>query len=254
MKKSTPIHFTITNFVSLLARSSITLAATDPTSHSPHPRLFLHNASIQIAAAIEPCRPGELICNDGCMPPRAECCPDGDGYCKQGYACVTDGCCPFGKVCDGRIVCDLGEVPCGDTHCMPEGAVCCVGGSYCRAGETCFQNGFERYCQGAATEGTETSSISKATSSHDQSTSTRMSHGEASIPASTSSSEHESKPVILPTLHLSAASALSSVETPSATSSAPEPTTSPNGNAATAVKMSGLELLLALVLIAMGGL
>ncbi|PON30876.1 hypothetical protein TGAM01_v200296 [Trichoderma gamsii] len=281
MRKSIHTHFTITNFLSLLTLSSIALAATDSISHKPHARLIaqfpssslFQGTSLQVAAAIEPCRPGELVCNDGCMPPRAYCCPDGDGYCKQGYSCVTDGCCPFGKICDGRVVCDFGEVPCGDKHCMPEGAVCCPEGSYCRAGETCFQNGFEHYCQhaGSATaKETKTNSIDKPTSSHDQSTtkglaSTRTSHEEASVPASTSkptstsaslatsSSEHETnKPIVLPTPHLSAESSTSSsVEAPSATSSsAPGPTTSPsNDNAATAVKVPGLGFTLALALV-----
>lgn len=278
----TRIYFNITDILSLLNLLTITLATTNPISHKPHARLLaqlpssslFQDASIQVAAVIEQCRPGELVCNDGCMPPRAECCPDGDGYCKQGYACVTDGCCPFGKVCDGRIVCDLGEEPCGDKHCMPNGAVCCPEGSYCRAGEECFQNGFEHYCQHAGsttTKETKTSIIAKATSSHDQRTtkvltSTKTSHKETSIPASTSSStstsessktsssEHETnKPVVLPTLHLpSESSTSSSVVAPSTTSSlAPDPTTSSsrsNDNAATAVKIPRLELTLTVIL------
>lgn len=281
MRTSIHIYFTITNFLSLLSFLPIALAATSPISHKPHARLLaqlppsslFQDASIQVAAAVEQCRPGELVCNDGCMPLRAECCPDGDGYCKQGNACVIDGCCPFGKICDGRIVCDLGEEPCGDKHCMPNGAVCCPNGSYCRAGEECFQNGFEHYCQHAGsntTKGTKTSSISKATSSHDQSTtrdltSAKTSHEETSLPASTSisastssktsSSDHETnKPVVLPTLHLPSESSTSSfVEVPSTTSSrAPEPTTSAsNDNATTAVKAPGVKLTLALVLILM---
>jgi hypothetical protein len=206
----------------------------------------------------------------------SKCCSDGDGYCKQGYACVEDGCCPFGKLCDGRIICDFGEVPCGDKHCMPDWTVCCPGESYCRTEEECFQNGFEHYCQraeSATAEETKTDSIAKPASSHEQRTtnevaSTRTNYKEITVSVSTSistfmatfsskttSSELETnKPVVLPTPHLfSKSSTLSSVEAQSATSShAPEPTASASNNdAVTAVKIPSLKFTLALALVLM---
>ncbi|KAK1245840.1 hypothetical protein MKX07_004909 [Trichoderma sp. CBMAI-0711] len=112
----------------LLLFSPTSLAATNLIPHKPPARLlarapptssFRDFSAIVVAAQ---CRPGEFTCNAGCMPQRAECCPDGLGYCKQGYACVVDGCCPIGHTCGDEVTCDLGEVPCGEKLCMPEGA------------------------------------------------------------------------------------------------------------------------------------
>ncbi|OTA02628.1 hypothetical protein A9Z42_0030300 [Trichoderma parareesei] len=159
----------------LLLFSPTSLAATNLIPHKPPARLlarapptssFRDFSAIVVAAQ---CRPGEFTCNAGCMPQRAECCPDGLGYCKQGYACVVDGCCPIGHTCGDEVTCDLGEVPCGEKLCMPEGAVCCPEGGYCHAGEECFQNGFKQYCQkadgnGSTTTGrTSTGSIAETT-------------------------------------------------------------------------------------------
>ncbi|KAM0262145.1 hypothetical protein ACHAQJ_001888 [Trichoderma viride] len=280
-----PFHIrtAITGFLSLLSLSTTTLATTNLIPHKPPARLLaqilpsspFQDAAIIVAAAAEQCHPGELVCNAGCMPPRSECCADGNGYCKQGYACVTDGCCPIGKTCSDQISCGLGEEPCGDNKCMPDGAVCCPNGAYCHAGEQCFQNGFEQYCRrvsqsggphstdaNTTTGGTKTSGTAKATSSRDQSTTKRLSsktsQEETWLPASTSSSlkstssEHEtSKPIVLPTFHLPSESSTSSSVTSDTSSSTPGPTTtSPsNGNNAAAVIIPGLELTLALGLV-----
>ncbi|ETS07107.1 hypothetical protein M419DRAFT_139970 [Trichoderma reesei RUT C-30] len=112
----------------ILLLSPTSIAATNLIPHKPPARLLARappTSSFQDFSAIvvaAQCRPGEFTCNAGCMPQRAECCPDGLGYCKQGYACVVDGCCPIGHTCGDEITCDLGEVPCGEKLCMPEGA------------------------------------------------------------------------------------------------------------------------------------
>ncbi|KAL6876944.1 hypothetical protein J3F83DRAFT_727602 [Trichoderma novae-zelandiae] len=152
----------------LLILSPTPLAATNLIPHKPPARLLaqvppaphLQDFSAIVIAA--QCRPGELTCNAGCMPPRAECCPDGLGFCKQGNACVTDGCCPIGHTCSDEVTCDIGEVPCGEKLCMPEGAVCCSDGAYCQAGEECFRNGFEQHCQKADDNRSTTSGWTKA--------------------------------------------------------------------------------------------
>ncbi|KAL6816687.1 hypothetical protein J3E69DRAFT_346116 [Trichoderma sp. SZMC 28015] len=187
----------------LLSLSSTTLAATNLFSRKPPARLlaqlspsshFQDTSSVVIAAQ---CRPGEIVCNDGCMPSVGVCCTDGGGgFCKQGFSCVADGCCPIGHVCGDEITCDLGEVPCGEKKCMPKDGVCCPSGSYCQAGEECFQNGFDHYCQrvggsgdpsdggGSKTTGG-TFGIAETSSSWSQSTSlSKTTQGEA--PASTS--------------------------------------------------------------------
>ncbi|KAL6837216.1 hypothetical protein V8C40DRAFT_229454 [Trichoderma camerunense] len=187
----------------LLSLSSTTFAATNLFSRKPPARLlaqlspsshFQDASSVVIAAQ---CRPGEIVCNDGCMPSVGVCCTDGGGgFCKQGFSCVADGCCPIGHVCGDEITCDLGEVPCGEKKCMPKDGVCCPSGSYCQAGEECFQNGFDHYCQrvggsgdpsdggGSKTTGG-TIGIAETSSSLSQSTSlSKTTQGEA--PASTS--------------------------------------------------------------------
>lgn len=92
-----------TKFLLLLLLSPTPLAATTLIPHKPPARLLAQappTTPLQALSAIiivaAQCRPGESTCNAGCMPPRSECCPDGLGYCKQGYACVVDGCCPIG--------------------------------------------------------------------------------------------------------------------------------------------------------------
>ncbi|PTB73948.1 hypothetical protein M440DRAFT_1471948 [Trichoderma longibrachiatum ATCC 18648] len=152
-----------TKFLLLLLLSPTPLAATTLIPHKPPARLLAQappTTPLQALSAIiivaAQCRPGESTCNAGCMPPRSECCPDGLGYCKQGYACV---------------------VPCGEKLCMPEGAVCCSDGGYCHVGEECFQNGFKEYCQkvgdnGSTTTGpTRTGTVAESTTTaRDQST------------------------------------------------------------------------------------
>ncbi|KAL7786071.1 hypothetical protein V8C43DRAFT_290429 [Trichoderma afarasin] len=189
----------------LLSLSSTTLAATNLFSRKPPARLlaqlspsspfqdasshFQDASSVVIAAQ---CRPGEIVCNDGCMPSVGVCCTDGGGgFCKQGFSCVADGCCPIGHVCGDEITCDLGEVPCGEKKCMPKDGVCCPSGSYCQAGEECFQNGFDHYCQRVGGSGDPNNGGGSKTtggtmsSSRSQSTSlSKTTQGEA--PASTS--------------------------------------------------------------------
>lgn len=194
----------------LLSLSSTTLAATNLFSRKPPARLLAQlspsspfndpSSHFQDASAVviaAQCRPGEIVCNDGCMPSVGVCCTDGGGgFCKQGFSCVADGCCPIGHVCGDEITCDLGEVPCGEKKCMPKDGVCCPSGSYCQAGEECFQNGFDHYCQrvggsgdpsdggGSKTTGG-TIGIVETSSSRSQSTSlSETTQGEA--PASTS--------------------------------------------------------------------
>ncbi|KAL5095460.1 hypothetical protein Trisim1_000235 [Trichoderma cf. simile WF8] len=192
----------------LLSLSSTTLAATNLFSRKPPARLLAQlspSSHFQDASAVviaAQCRPGEIVCNDGCMPSVGVCCTDGGGgFCKQGFSCVADGCCPIGHVCSDEITCDLGEVPCGEKKCMPKDGVCCPWGSYCQAGEECFQNGFDHYCQrvngsgdpknggGSKTTGG-TMSIAETSSSRSQSTSlSKTTQGEA--PASTSETQGE---------------------------------------------------------------
>ncbi|EHK19327.1 uncharacterized protein TRIVIDRAFT_69322 [Trichoderma virens Gv29-8] len=265
-----------------LSLSSTTLAATNLIPHKPPARLLaqllpsshFQDASVVIAAQ---CRPGELVCNDGCMPSIGECCSDGQGYCKQGYSCVTDGCCPIGKTCSDEISCDIGEVPCGEKKCMPKNAVCCSNGSYCQAGEECFQNGFKGYCQRADGSGNGSTttggsiSIADASSSRPQSTPvSKTTHGEAptstsaetqtqtEAEASSTSSSISSQstsfvpifsghPIVTPFLPKSSTTSATTTEfTSSSTTEASTATTTSGGNP-TAIKMSGVMLAFVIV-------
>ncbi|KAL7906031.1 hypothetical protein GGI35DRAFT_112336 [Trichoderma velutinum] len=274
----------------LLSLSSTTLAATNLFSRKPPARLlaqlspsshFQDASSVVIAAQ---CRPGELVCNDGCMPSIAECCTDGGGgYCKQGYSCVTDGCCPIGHVCGDEITCDIGEVPCGEKKCMPKNGVCCPSGSYCQAGEECFQNGFDHYCQRAGGSGNPTDGhgskttggtigIAETSSSRRQSTSlSKTTQGEA--PASTSaetqtqtqtqtqveeststsiSSESSSSipinhPIVTPFLPKPSTTSTTTTETTSTSTTGAAAATTTSGGTPAAVKMSGVTLALVFV-------
>ncbi|KAL7939280.1 hypothetical protein V8C35DRAFT_286218 [Trichoderma chlorosporum] len=277
----------------LLGLSSTTLAASNFIPHKPpahllaqlSPSSHFQDASIVISAQ---CRPGEVVCNDGCMPSFGECCSDGGGFCKQGYACVTDGCCPIGKTCGDEITCDLGEVPCGEKKCMPKDGVCCPSGSYCAAGEECFQNGFNHYCRrvgesgkpdggsGSKTTGG-TIGIGETTSFRHQSTSlSKSTHGdvpastaaetqtqvEESTSTSTSISSTSSKgtssvlgntghPVFTPFLPIPSTTSTTTTEVTSSSTSETSPTTTTsNGNPA-GLKVSGVTLGLMFVSIMM---
>lgn len=81
-------------------------------------------------------------CADSCISIGSTCCSNTIGsYCEVGYRCVTDGCCPIGKTCNGPPVggCDKGRVECGN-YCIPAGSDCCskTSGRFCDAGTTCI--------------------------------------------------------------------------------------------------------------------
>ncbi|KAL6801305.1 hypothetical protein GGI42DRAFT_42991 [Trichoderma sp. SZMC 28013] len=268
----------------LLSLSSTTLAATNLFSRKPPARLLAQlspSSHFQDASAVviaAQCRPGEIVCNDGCMPSVGVCCTDGGGgFCKQGNSCVADGCCPIGHVCGDEITCDLGEVPCGEKKCMPKDGVCCPSGSYCQAGEECFQNGFDHYCQrvggsgdpndggGSKTTGG-TIGIAETSSSRSQSTSSsKTTQGEA--PASTSaetetqtqtqaeestsppssSSIPINHPIVTPFLPKPSTTSTTTTEGTSSSTTAAAPATTTSGGTPAAVKMSGLTLALVFV-------
>ncbi|PKK53009.1 hypothetical protein CI102_2735 [Trichoderma harzianum] len=299
----------------LLSLSSTTLAATNLFSRKPPARLLaqlspsspFHDASshfqdassnfqdasshFQDASAVviaAQCRPGEIVCNDGCMPSVGVCCTDGGGgFCKQGFSCVADGCCPIGHVCGDEITCDLGEVPCGEKKCMPKDGVCCPSGSYCQAGEECFQNGFDHYCQrvggsgdpsdggGSKTTGG-TIGIAETSSSWSQSTSlSKTTQGEApastsaetqgEAPASTSaetqaeeatststsppssSSTPINHPIVTPFLPNPSTTSTTTTEVISSSTTAATAATTTSGGSPAVVKMSGVTLALVFV-------
>ncbi|KAL7944930.1 hypothetical protein V8C42DRAFT_324116 [Trichoderma barbatum] len=278
----------------LLSLSSTTPAATNISPRKPPARILaqlsplshFQDASVVVAAQ---CRPGEVVCNSGCMPAIGECCPDGLGYCKQGFSCITDGCCPIGHECSDKITCDLGEVPCGDKMCMPKDAVCCPNGSYCGAGEECVQNGFKQFCQrvggsgdphngdeSKTTGGAKTGSIAESTSSRGQSTTlsrTTLEEAPGSTPTDIQTQAQEESststsalpddtssvstpfiitghPIVTPFLPPPASSSATTTEFTSSTTGPSTATTTSGGNPAV-VKMSGVTLALVFVSIIM---
>ncbi|PTB64579.1 hypothetical protein BBK36DRAFT_1123641 [Trichoderma citrinoviride] len=130
-------------------------------------------ASFGVHSLSDGCGIGMTTCDvNNCMPLTGVCCGLGNGaYCDIGYACVDNGCCPVGKVCNGpptgcegdrdlcgefcvpKGTCDgsggggsggsggSGGCPSGyeacDDECMPAGSVCCHNGYHCDAGQTC---------------------------------------------------------------------------------------------------------------------
>ena len=80
----------------------------------------------------------------GCMPPGAQDCGAGRGYCNAGTTCMAgSGCMPAGAVdCGGgRGYCDPGMTCMKGSGCMPPGAVDCGDGGYCTAGTVCSGDG-----------------------------------------------------------------------------------------------------------------
>ncbi|KAF3056788.1 hypothetical protein CFAM422_012657 [Trichoderma lentiforme] len=270
----------------LLSLSSTTLAATNLFSRKPPARLLAQlspSSHFQDASAVviaAQCRPGEIVCNDGCMPSVGVCCTDGGGgFCKQGFSCVADGCCPIGHVCGDEITCDLGEVPCGEKKCMPKDGVCCPSGSYCQAGEECFQNGFDHYCQrvggsgdpsdggGSKTTGG-TIGIAETSRSWSQSTSlSKTTQGEApastsaetqtqtqaeeststSISSQSSSSIPINHPIVTPFLPNPSTASTTTTEVALSSTTAAAAATTTSGGSPAAVKMSEVTLALAFV-------
>jgi hypothetical protein len=78
------------------------------------------------------------------MPPGAQDCGSGRGYCNAGSRCMAvSGCMPAGAVdCGGgRGYCDPGMTCMKGSGCMPPGAVDCGDGAYCTAGTVCTGDG-----------------------------------------------------------------------------------------------------------------
>lgn len=96
-------------------------------------------------AAFADCDPGwSPTVAGGCMPPGAQDCGAGRGYCSAGTVCMAvSGCMPVGSVdCGGgRGYCDPGMRCMKGTGCMPPGAVDCGDGGYCTAGTVCTGDG-----------------------------------------------------------------------------------------------------------------
>ncbi|KAI0009231.1 hypothetical protein F4779DRAFT_617805 [Xylariaceae sp. FL0662B] len=127
----------------LLLLAPVTLAA-EPRARLTVPNSVGQSKLVNVLAVS--CYPGEVQCEEGCMPSNGVCCNDNTNeYCKAGYYCIPNACCLNGEVCDdytgGDATCDIGETECGDL-CMPMTGTCCDGKSYCPNFGTCLADGF----------------------------------------------------------------------------------------------------------------
>ncbi|KJK81821.1 hypothetical protein H634G_03084 [Metarhizium anisopliae BRIP 53293] len=80
-------------------------------------------------------------CGDSCIDIGAQCCSQSEGtFCRVGYGCQRDGCCPLGHTCYGppSNTCEGDRVKCGKS-CAPGGSQCCSqsNGIFCIAGTSC---------------------------------------------------------------------------------------------------------------------
>ncbi len=77
------------------------------------------------------CDPGEVVCDDGCMPAGATCCHDGQTYCSSGVCC-GDGTCSFSyDGCDGS----------GGSSGSGSGGSFNTGGSFSSGGSGAYSSG-----------------------------------------------------------------------------------------------------------------
>ncbi|KAI0849719.1 hypothetical protein F5Y00DRAFT_261165 [Daldinia vernicosa] len=118
--------------------------AVTPRAREGLPKSFAQSKLINVFAT---CGAGRVQCENGCMPIDAVCCNDNsDEYCRNGYYCVPNACCPEGKLCsgssDGEASCDIGETECNGL-CMPLTGTCCGDGlHYCPDFGTCTSDGY----------------------------------------------------------------------------------------------------------------
>ncbi|KAI1662200.1 hypothetical protein F4813DRAFT_101987 [Daldinia decipiens] len=119
------------------------MAAT-PRARSGLPKSFAQSKLLNVFAT---CDVGRVQCENGCMPIDGVCCNDNsDEYCRNGYYCIPNACCPEGEMCSGssddEASCDIGETECGDL-CMPLTGTCCADGlHYCPEFGTCTNDGY----------------------------------------------------------------------------------------------------------------
>ncbi|KAF3062183.1 hypothetical protein GL218_03069 [Daldinia childiae] len=119
------------------------MAAT-PRARSGLPKSFAQSKLLNVLAT---CDVGRVQCENGFMPIDGVCCNDNsDEYCRSGYYCIPNACCPEGEICSGssddEASCDIDETECDDL-CMPLTGTCCADGlHYCPDFGTCMDGGF----------------------------------------------------------------------------------------------------------------
>ncbi|KAI8960438.1 hypothetical protein F5Y11DRAFT_266599 [Daldinia sp. FL1419] len=115
-----------------------------PLAREGLPKSFAKTNLLNVLAT---CDVGRVRCENGCMPIDGVCCNDGtDEYCRDGYYCIPNACCPEGQTCSGasddEASCDIGETECGDL-CMPLTGTCCADGlHYCPEFGICTSDGY----------------------------------------------------------------------------------------------------------------
>ncbi|KAI0113179.1 hypothetical protein F4814DRAFT_337105 [Daldinia grandis] len=118
--------------------------AVTPRARSGLPKSFAQSKLLNVFAT---CDVGRVQCENGCMPIDGVCCNDNsDEYCRNGYYCIPNACCPEGEICSGssddEASCDIGETECDDL-CMPLTGTCCADGlHYCPEFGTCTSDGY----------------------------------------------------------------------------------------------------------------
>lgn len=76
--------------------STTTQAASEPTTTSGS------GSGSGSGSSTSTCLATQSSCGTGCMPLLATCCDATQGnYCNDGEYCVSNGCCPVGKTCNG---------------------------------------------------------------------------------------------------------------------------------------------------------
>ncbi|KFG84987.1 hypothetical protein MANI_018605 [Metarhizium anisopliae] len=112
-------------------------------------------------------------CGDSCIDIGAQCCSQSEGtFCRVGYGCQRDGCCPLGHTCYGppSNTCEGDRVKCGKS-CAPGGSQCCSqsNGIFCIAGTSCVGttqcSGPQRPASGSGSSSGSGSGSSSATAS-----------------------------------------------------------------------------------------
>ncbi|QLI67174.1 uncharacterized protein G6M90_00g037020 [Metarhizium brunneum] len=121
----------------ILSLAGLVAADKVPFESMTSPIGDLKALSLRASAA---CDTG-TACGDSCIDIGAQCCSQSEGtFCRVGYGCQRDGCCPLGHTCYGppSNTCEGDRVKCGKS-CAPGGSQCCSqsNGIFCIAGTSC---------------------------------------------------------------------------------------------------------------------
>ncbi|OAQ74085.1 syndecan domain-containing protein [Pochonia chlamydosporia 170] len=133
----------------------------------------LTNGFNGLVAREDQCLATEDTCGTAfCMPKGGSCCDTIKGtYCRSGFYCYPQGCCPTGKICTGgpKGGCETGKQECGSV-CITGSSVCCnpkatTNNAWCDYPKTCGTDGIcvSRTMTTSATSAPSSTSSSGAT-------------------------------------------------------------------------------------------